>query len=185
MSKFEFVLVIVSLVLGLSITTLLQGGADLYRARRRIRLDWLTWFWVVGLLATQAQLFFGAWGLRDRGEWGPWMLFSFMLGPILLFASSVLLLPRVDIETPHSMVEYRQGDGRFSLLCLAGYHVWAAVSSVLVNPSWTPDGTIAGLAIAGLLVATTFVRQRFASWVLTLTYLGYAALALFSTPALR
>lgn len=185
MSKFEFVLIIVSLVLGLSITTLLQGMADLYRARRRIRLDCLTWFWVIALLAIQAQLFFGAWGLRNLSEWKPLILFTFMLGPILLFAASVLLLPRVDTETPNSMVEYRQRDGRYSLLCLAGYHVWAVVSSELLNPGWSPEGTTGGLAIAGLLVTTTFVRQGYASWVLTSVYLAYAALALFSTPTLR
>jgi hypothetical protein len=185
MSKFEFVLVIVSLILGLSITTLLQGMADLYRARHRVQLDCQTWFWVIALLAIQAQMFFGAWGLRNLGEWKPVVLFTFMLGPILLFASSVLLLPRVDAETPSSMVEYRRRDGRFSLLCLAGYHVWAAVSSVFLNSGWSPEGAIGGLSIAVLLVVTTFVRQQQASWVLTSVYLGYAALVLFSTQALR
>jgi hypothetical protein len=184
-SKFEFVLIIVSLVLGLSITTLLQGMADLYRARRRVRLDCLTWFWVMALLATQAHLFFGSWGLRNMDEWKPLMLFSFMLGPILLFSSSILLLPRVDAETPNSMAEYREGEGRFSLVLLAIYHVWAVTSSGFMAPSWTLESTLSGLFIAAILIAAASVRHSVVSWVFSTVYLVYAALALFSTPALR
>jgi len=184
-SRFEFVLIIVSLVLGLSITTLLQGMADLYRARRRVRLDCLTWFWVIALLATQAQFFFGAWSLRNLGEWKPLLLFTFMLGPILLFSSSVLLLPRVDAETPNSMADYRRGEGRISLIVLALYHVWAVISSSFMSPTWSVEGALSGLFIAAVLVAATLVRQAVASWAFSVVYLGYAALVLFSTPSLR
>lgn len=184
MSKFEFVLIIVSMVLGLSITTLLQGMADLYRARRRVRLDCLTWFWVIALLATQAQLFFGSWGLRNQGEWSSFFLFTFMLGPVLLFSSSVLLLPRVDAETPESMVEYRRGEGRMSLILLALYHVWAVVSGHFALPFWDLEGVLQGFGIAAVLLTAASIRHSAASWAASSVYLGYSAFALFSTPAL-
>ena len=47
---YEHVLVVMSIVLGLAVTQLLKGAAQLYRARGRVRTYWLHWAWTTLLV---------------------------------------------------------------------------------------------------------------------------------------
>lgn len=62
MTLFEFLSIGVSLVLGLGVTLLLTSLLAAFRARRRVRLDWIPFVWAAYVLAIQGQYWWVTWG---------------------------------------------------------------------------------------------------------------------------
>ena len=67
MNVFEFLLVIVSIVLGLGITELLAGFVRILRGE--LVAGKLHALWMFVILQLQVQLAWGLWGLRSKAEW--------------------------------------------------------------------------------------------------------------------
>ena len=94
MSLFEFVSVIIAVVLALGLGQLLVGVSALLKARRRVHgyaphAIWLANLFVLILIHWWAQ-----WDLRDV-EWTYPTFLYVVLGPTLLFLSVSLLMPEI------------------------------------------------------------------------------------------
>ncbi|MDP8917171.1 MAG: hypothetical protein M3M95_08225 [Pseudomonadota bacterium] len=98
MDAFEYLSVLISIVLGLALTQLLTGAARLVQARGRVRPYWPALLWTGGLLMILVQSWWAMFELRDHA---PWTMAEFALilaHPTLLFFMSVLLLPDAELE---------------------------------------------------------------------------------------
>ena len=73
-----------SIVLGLSVTQLLKGLAQLYRAHNRVRPYWLQTAWIVFLIFFSLMLWWLFWNYRSIEEWD-FVRFVLYLTPMILF----------------------------------------------------------------------------------------------------
>lgn len=101
MSDFEFVSIILSIVVGLAITRILSGLASLIELRRQLRMHWLTIGWSSLVLLWQVVYWFASVnGWRDRVQWTS-ANFGILLviGITLYFAAALVLPRRIDSDT--------------------------------------------------------------------------------------
>jgi hypothetical protein len=94
MSAFEYLSVLISIVLALGMTRVLAGIGEMLQARSRRRIYWVHVIWVVNLFLYLVV----AWWIfyRWRNE-QPWTFFLFvfvLISPTLLYLASMLLFPR-------------------------------------------------------------------------------------------
>lgn len=93
MGLFEFIMVMLSIIVGLGIAELLTGVANVLQHRLTVRV-----YWVHSILATVVflalvQQFWEAWGLRDIPEWTFGALLQMLGGPVCLYLCARLLFP--------------------------------------------------------------------------------------------
>ncbi len=93
MDEFSYLIVLVSIVLGLGITRLLTGLGALVEARDRVRLYWPVLAWAAILLVAHVQTWWAFFGLRDRVGWTFLTFLTVLVQPVLLYLLSVLVLP--------------------------------------------------------------------------------------------
>lgn len=81
---YEHVVVVMSIVLGLAVTQLLKGAAQLYRSRKRVRTWWLHWAWTALLLVFSLLLWWTYWSYRLITDW-TFFRFVLYLSPTVAF----------------------------------------------------------------------------------------------------
>ena len=69
MDQFSYLSVLLSIILGLAITQVLQGFRGILLARSRVRMYWPVLVWVAGLLTINVQCWWAMFGLREINEW--------------------------------------------------------------------------------------------------------------------
>ncbi len=99
MEVFEFVMVLVSIIIGLGMTTLLTGAANLIRARRSIRPYWVHTLLVPLIFLAHAQVWWESWGLNAASAWSFVGLLMMLGSPICLFLIAHLLFPESLTDT--------------------------------------------------------------------------------------
>ena len=98
MDAFSYLSVLLSLILGLAITQLLQGLGALMRARGRVRMYWPVVALSVTLLISFVQTWWAMFGLRHRQQW-TFLAFSVvLLQTVFGYLQAALLSPEVPPE---------------------------------------------------------------------------------------
>lgn len=104
MSKFEFIMMFVSVVVAFAMAELLMGWGKLIRYRERVHRPWLLAGWSVWLLVIMTYHYLGFWEYQayDFVKVGPMVLF--LSAPIMLVLLTFVLTPemryyqRLDLE---------------------------------------------------------------------------------------
>ena len=94
MSAFEFVTVLMSIVVGLGIARVLSGFSSLIEARREIKTDWVTVLWAINVLGYQLIFWWivvNNW--RYLQEWSFSKFGALFLYGVLIFFCASLILP--------------------------------------------------------------------------------------------
>ena len=101
MSPFEFAFGLFSLVLGLAITSVLEGLSGAIRARGKIRLGYLTPLLAVVIVLDLISFWWAAW--TDRSD--IWVNFITLIGAAVIasiyFVSASLVFPKSEAEDPN------------------------------------------------------------------------------------
>jgi len=84
MAAYEHVVVVMSIVLGLAVTQLLKGIAQLYQRRAAVRTYWLHTAWAVLLVLFSFLLWWTFWNYRGIEEWD-FLRFVIYLSPTIAF----------------------------------------------------------------------------------------------------
>lgn len=98
-SAFEYVTVLISIILGLGITQILTGIADLIHKSERVKLYWPHLIWILFVLLLHIQEW---WVTYELKNYHPWRLPTFlfiMAYPVNLFVLARLLFPYA-LKTP-------------------------------------------------------------------------------------
>jgi hypothetical protein len=93
MSDFEYIAVLLSIILGLGITQLLSGIARLVRDGRALAPAWWIMVIVAVLLVMHFQVWWVSFEWRHVQAWTFFAYVSFMILPMLLFLLAYLILP--------------------------------------------------------------------------------------------
>ena len=91
-SAFEYVSILVSIILGLGITQVLASFSDLLYDYKKISFYWPHTCWVVFILFLHIQDWFIIYQLKDKPAWHLPELFFILLYPISLFCVAKMLL---------------------------------------------------------------------------------------------
>jgi hypothetical protein len=101
---FAYLSVLLSIILGLAITQVLQGYRGLLLCRARLKLYPPTIIWSVLLLLFSAQLWWASFGLATHKDWDFATFAVLLLQTVLLYMMSAIVFPdlpvtgRIDLE---------------------------------------------------------------------------------------
>lgn len=93
MTAFDYLTVLISIVLGLAIANVLTRLAAVITARERVNFYWPPVAWAVWLFFVAAQHWWAEWGLRHTQQWSFGIFWLQLLTPVDLFLLSALVLP--------------------------------------------------------------------------------------------
>ncbi len=93
MSAFEYLSVLLSVILGLAVTQVLQGLRGLMLARSGVRLYAPSLIWAGVLILIAVQSWWAMFGLSDREGWDFASFSAVLLQPVLFYLWSGLVLP--------------------------------------------------------------------------------------------
>ncbi|MCI0751359.1 MAG: hypothetical protein L0Y35_05940 [Flammeovirgaceae bacterium] len=106
MSPFEYISVLISIILGLGITILLTGFAELIRRWSKVVLFIPYLIWILLVFILHLQEWWETYSLRDRESWSL-LLFLFVISyPIILFILANLFYPHQWPEDKIDLKEY-------------------------------------------------------------------------------
>jgi len=153
---FEFLLVIVSIVLGLGITELLAGLVRILRGE--LVAGKLHALWMFVIFQLQVQLAWGLWGLRSKVEWQYPEFLLLLLAPVLLYLAAAVIFPSVGAD--ESLDFHLMRRRRPLFLLLAGYVFVAGLFSwLLFDEDLTLTSAIIRLPAVAIL-ATLAITER-------------------------
>lgn len=92
-NAFEYITVFISIILGLGVTQILTGIADLVHQNDRVKLYWPHLVWIVLVLVLHVQEWYITFELRTFTAWRLPVFLFVLLYPIVLFITARLLFP--------------------------------------------------------------------------------------------
>ena len=105
-SAFEYITILISIILGLGITQILASVADVFHSFKKVKLYIPHTIWVIIILFLHIQEWFIIYELKEYPVWKlPTFLFI-ILYPITLFIIAKLLFPRNDETDLVNLKEY-------------------------------------------------------------------------------
>lgn len=102
-SAFEYVSILISIILGLGITQILSALSDLLYHIKSVKFYWPHTLWIVFIMFLHIQDWFVTYQLKDKSAWYLLELLFVLLYPISLFAAAKLLLPTNESEEKTNM----------------------------------------------------------------------------------
>ena len=96
MSLFEFIMVFLSIIIGLSVAEILTALADTLSSRKNVKHSWLHGLLSLGIFLILIQIWWESWDLREIGQWAYSDMLLLLSIPVLLFIISRILNPGRD-----------------------------------------------------------------------------------------
>ena len=93
MDAFSYLSVLLSIIIGLAITQVLQGYRALLLSRSAVRLDAAALIWSGLLIIMAIQSWWASFGLREHGEWNFISFAIVLLQMILLYMMAAVIFP--------------------------------------------------------------------------------------------
>jgi hypothetical protein len=99
MESFDYLSVLLSIILGLAITQVLLGFRGLILARVRVKIYLPTLIWAGLALLIAIQAWWASFGLRTRGTWNFLAFFVIVLQTISVYMATAVVLPDMSRES--------------------------------------------------------------------------------------
>lgn len=128
-SPFEYVSILVSIILGLGITQILSSFSDLLYNHKKVKFYLPHSIWVIFVLFLHIQDWFVTYQLKDKMIWELPELVFILLYPIMLFMAAKMLIPTNNDEEKFDMKVFFLS--QFSMIfCIIGISI---LLSILFN----------------------------------------------------
>lgn len=98
MNEFEYLSVLVSIIIGLGLSHLLSSAARLIQLRHRARLYVPALCWMTLLFLAHIQIWWVAFDRRTDPRWNFFSFLLYLLIPITVFVLSYLIVPDLEAE---------------------------------------------------------------------------------------
>jgi hypothetical protein len=181
MSQFEYLSVLVSIIVGLAVTQLLSGAARLVQLRRRIRMHAPTLLWMATLFLVDVEVWWVAFERRAVTEWHFFGFLLYLLIPVMLFLLCYLVLPDLGDEDGVDLRNNFENNRVWFFCLLAGIAAVSLAEQALRGGLVRFDADV-GFRVAFATVALAMARvrsERVHAWsaaAVLLLILGYIAL---------
>ena len=179
-APYQHVVVVMSIVLGLSVTQLLKGLAQLYRTRHRVRPYWLHTAWVVLLIFFSLLLWWLFWNYRSIEEWS-FFRFVLYLSPMIVFyfLTSIVIPDPSDPVISYKEYYFSIRVGFFGTFALQVVLAHAAGVVVRGLPLLDPSDPFRLATVVLLLIAMRSTSERVHAVVFTLCAIVIVAFTTF------
>ena len=94
MGAFEYLSVLISIILALGMTRALAGVGEMLQARSRRHIYWVHAVWIVNLFLYLVIAWWIFYRWRDQQPWNFYLFVFVLISPTLLYLASMLLFPR-------------------------------------------------------------------------------------------
>jgi hypothetical protein len=160
MSDFEYLSVLISIVLGLGITNILGGLAGLVRNRNRIKPYAPVPTTLVTLFLVHVQTWWTMFGLRAIQHWTIVEFLVVLTQPVFLYLASAMLVPDfAGVETIDLRAEYHR-ERRWFFSCMLLLVLFSLVRPVILTGQLTNTSDLIGHAIFLAAVVLGIVTEN-------------------------
>jgi hypothetical protein len=179
MDEFSYLVILLSIVLGLGITQLLSSFGRWLEQRASFQTYTPSLLWAGTLLLVHVQTWWTMFGLRGHGSWTFLQFGTVLLQPVILYLLAILVLPTSNVSVVDLRSNYYRQRNWFFGLFLALLAVSLLKDVVLSGtlPSGSNIGfhlCFAVVAISALVTVRDTVHRwiAYASNALVLVYIG-------------
>ena len=187
MDEFGYLSVLFSIILGLSVTQLLQGLSGIIQYRKRVRIYMPSVVWTLLLLLVDAQAWWAMFVLRNHLLWTFLQFAVVLLETIFLYLLAALVLPRFDGESVIDLRENYFGHFRWFFGCLIAVLLVSISKDLVLASQWpsAPNLSFHLVWIGAALCAVLTKSDRFHRWYAiasVVMFAGYIAWLFMSLP---
>src|SRR5919108_2227327 len=93
MSAFEYLSVLISIILALGMTRVLAGVGEMLQARSRRHIYWVHVVWIVNLFTYLVVAWWIFYRWRNQQLWNFYLFVFVLISPTILYLASMLLFP--------------------------------------------------------------------------------------------
>lgn len=164
MDAFGYLSVLLSIIIGLAITQVLQGYRLLLLARGRVRGDAATLLWSFLLILFATQAWWASFGLRDHMEWSFLAFGSVLLQMGLLYMASAVILPDIGPDGEVDLAAHFDRHRRAFFGFVIGLLAASVAKDVVLNGELPGTAnllfhaSLAALALVGMLASRRRVQ---------------------------
>ena len=123
MSAFEYLSVLISVIVGLSVSHLLTSAARLIQRRHRMRLYPPTLLWMATLFIVQIQIWWVAYQSRNAEEWSFFSFLGLLVIPVIGYLLCYVLVPDLEEAGIDMRESYHQNRAWFFGLVVTAFLV--------------------------------------------------------------
>jgi hypothetical protein len=180
MGAFEYLSVIISIVLSLSLAQLVEGLGRIIQLRRQITFYWPTLLAVLTLILVDIQFWWTTFNLRDRSNWSYFSFLAMVMLTVLLTLVATLTLPNFDDGERDLRATYKENAPWYFSLLVVGIVIHLIMDVLLDgHPPSEPELTthfVLGVLCATGIVIRSDLWHKILSLALTGSFLVYMAL---------
>src|SRR5947199_1363883 len=105
MNAFEYISVLISIILALGMPRLLGGVGEMLQARMHRRIYWVHVVWIVNLFVYLVVAWWIFYRWRNQQSWNFYLFVFVLISPTILYLASMLLFPRE--SSVDELVDYK------------------------------------------------------------------------------
>lgn len=159
-SPFEYVSILVSIILGLGITQLLTALGHLLRHYKMVRLFWPHTIWIGFILFLHIQDWFVTYQLRQKTVWTLTEVLFVLLYPIVLYIITKIILPEKGKKHIADLEEYYYSkSGIFFGLLSVAILLSILFNTLLIGNTLVSQATLFCFFGASIFLSVTAIRQ--------------------------
>ena len=187
MDAFSYLSVLLSIILGLAITQVLQGIRGMLLSRRRVRLYLPTLLWSGLILVFATQSWWASFGLADHQGWTFAAFGALLVQTTLLYMLAALVLPDFAAGEPSDLKAHYYREARPFYAITVAMLVTSVLKDVLIDGRLPEGENLAFHGVFGAIgvIAAISRNQRLHEMFVIVTALLVAAyiVLLFGTLA--
>lgn len=169
MDIFEYLMVMVSIILGIGVTQTLRGIGRMVRSEKR---DLLVALWGLVIFILHIQVWWGLWDMRLVEEWNLGLFILVIALPCMLFGATDFLLPFGNIRAS-SWWGHFNDVRRWLFGMLAAFSVLGMLETWwILDVPLTHPYRVAQSALTLMLVSGIFIRERRHHIWLAVSFIG-------------
>jgi hypothetical protein len=159
MNPFDYISVVLAVVVGLALSHILIGMVQLLQRRGRVTFYWIHSTWIALTFVGIVFLWWSIWNFRNITSWNFFSFLLLLLQPVMLFLAAAFLVPREgqsDADMQTFYFSSRRGIfGSFAALLA----LIIAQNSIRNGSAWVPVNFYL-LAAFVLIVAAAMTERR-------------------------
>jgi hypothetical protein len=167
MAAFEYLSVLISIILALGMTRVLGGVGEMLQARSHRRIYWVHAIWVINLFLYLVIAWWIFYRWRNQQPWTFYLFVFVLISPTVLYLASLLLFPREsDVDRASDYKTHYYANHRAFFILFGLFTPVDIVDSLLkgvphflaLGPAYFVSGV---LYFAGLMTAAITRNQRY------------------------